>query len=103
VSLFGVRIGGQAVSNLLKLPFWSDQDLPPSSREIPKSKEYNMSAPAIAIPRSVQQKTKIQDPPQQDIAKLAHSLWEERGMPDGSAEEDWIEAERRLRANSFLR
>jgi hypothetical protein len=56
-----------------------------------------MSAPAIAIPPSVQRKERSQDPSQQDIAKLAYALWEERGMPDGSAEEDWIEAERRLR------
>jgi len=56
-----------------------------------------MSAPAIAPPGSVQRKAKNQGPSQQDIAKLAHALWEERGMPDGSAEEDWIEAVRQLR------
>jgi hypothetical protein len=56
-----------------------------------------MSAPAIAPPGSVQRKGKNQNPSQQDIAKLAYALWEERGMPEGSAEEDWIEAERQLR------
>ena len=56
-----------------------------------------MSAPAIPIPRSVQRKEGGQNPSQQDIAKLAYALWEERGMPSGSAKEDWIEAERRLR------
>jgi len=57
-----------------------------------------MSASAIAQqPGSVQRKIKIQDPSQQDVAKLAYALWEERGMPDGSAEEDWIQAERQLR------
>lgn len=30
------------------------------------------------------------------IAKLAHALWEARGGGDGSAEQDWLEAERRL-------
>jgi hypothetical protein len=30
------------------------------------------------------------------IRELAHRLWEERGRPDGSAEDDWLEAERRL-------
>jgi hypothetical protein len=58
-----------------------------------------MSAPAISLPRSIQRKEKIQNPSQQDIAKLAYALWEERGMPNESAEEDWIEAERRLRGN----
>ena len=36
-------------------------------------KEYNMSAPATALPRSVQRKEKNQDPSQQDIAKLAYA------------------------------
>jgi hypothetical protein len=57
-----------------------------------------MSASATAQqPGSVQRSKKIQDPSQQDIAKLAYALWQERGVPDGSAKEDWIEAERRLR------
>jgi hypothetical protein len=30
------------------------------------------------------------------IRELAHQLWEERGKPEGSAEDDWLEAERRL-------
>jgi len=36
------------------------------------------------------------NPPQQDIAKLAYALWQQRGCPEGSAEYDWIEAEREL-------
>jgi hypothetical protein len=31
-----------------------------------------------------------------EIARLAHALWEERGCGDGFAEQDWLEAERRL-------
>lgn len=37
-----------------------------------------------------------------DVGKqreLAYRLWEERGKPDGRAEEDWFEAERRLRSD----
>jgi hypothetical protein len=30
------------------------------------------------------------------IEKLAHALWEERGCPIGSPEEDWFRAEREL-------
>ena len=30
------------------------------------------------------------------IAKLAYQLWEERGRPLGSSEEDWFRAEREL-------
>jgi hypothetical protein len=35
-------------------------------------------------------------PPHEDIAVLAYSYWVERGQPDGSAEEDWLRAEREL-------
>jgi hypothetical protein len=35
-------------------------------------------------------------PSHDDIAKLAHALWEARGGGDGGAEEDWLEAERQL-------
>lgn len=35
-------------------------------------------------------------PGHEDIAVLAYSYWLERGQPDGSAEEDWLRAEREL-------
>ncbi len=35
-----------------------------------------------------------------DIAILAYRLWEERGCPVGSPEQDWLEAERRLKAEA---
>jgi Protein of unknown function (DUF2934) len=33
---------------------------------------------------------------QEDLAKLAYALWEQRGCPYGSPEVDWLEAERNL-------
>jgi len=33
-----------------------------------------------------------------DIAVLAYLLWEQRGCPIGSPEEDWLKAEEQLRA-----
>jgi hypothetical protein len=33
-----------------------------------------------------------------DIAELAHSLWQARGCPEGSAEEDWFHAAHELRS-----
>ena len=33
----------------------------------------------------------------EDIARLAYTLWEARGGGQGSADEDWLEAERQLR------
>jgi len=34
----------------------------------------------------------------EDIARLAYSYWEARGGEGGSPEEDWLQAERQLRA-----
>jgi Protein of unknown function (DUF2934) len=34
-----------------------------------------------------------------DIAALARAIWESKGCPSGSHEEDWFEAERKLRTN----
>jgi hypothetical protein len=57
-----------------------------------------MSAPAIAVPGSVQrQETKLQpetiSSQQEDIANLAYGLCQQRGCPEGSSEEDWLQAE----------
>ena len=34
----------------------------------------------------------------EDIATLAHALWQARGCPEGSPEEDWFHAVQELRA-----
>ena len=34
----------------------------------------------------------------QDIATLAHQLWQERGCPEGSSQEDWFQAAEELRS-----
>jgi hypothetical protein len=35
-----------------------------------------------------------------DIAALAHELWQARGCPDGSPEKDWFEAVKELRSRA---
>ncbi len=35
-----------------------------------------------------------------DLAALAHELWQARGCPDGSPEEDWFHAAEQLRSRS---
>ena len=35
-------------------------------------------------------------PAYEDIALLAYALWQERGCPAGSSEEDWFRAEQEL-------
>ena len=37
---------------------------------------------------------------EQDIANIAYQRWLDRGCPEGSAEEDWYEAERELKSRS---
>jgi hypothetical protein len=71
-----------------------------------------MSAPTIAVPGSVQRNQTItpsgndttlpqqQQQQQQEIANLAYALWQRRGSPDGSPEQDWQEAERILQTQS---
>jgi hypothetical protein len=38
-----------------------------------------------------------QDFSHERCSELAYSLWHQRGCPEGSADEDWFEAERQLR------
>jgi hypothetical protein len=36
----------------------------------------------------------------EEVARLAYSLWEARGSPDGSPERDWFQAEAELKARA---
>src|SRR5882757_5932768 len=38
-------------------------------------------------------------PEHRSIAELAYRLWQARGCPDGTAEQDWLEAEKQLQAS----
>lgn len=40
--------------------------------------------------------TGLRTPTHEEINRLAHQIWEERGRPSGCEEEHWHEAERRL-------
>jgi len=68
-----------------------------------------MSSPRLAIPESSQQSSQLQgvaerqphqqiydNVQQQAIANLAYELWQQRGCPQGSPEEDWDRAEQLL-------
>jgi hypothetical protein len=37
-------------------------------------------------------------PEQKSIGELAYLLWQSRGCPEGTAEQDWLDAEKQLRA-----
>ena len=59
------------------------------------SLQRTTQAPDSAKPGSASVSTR--DLPTHDqIAQLAYQLWEERGRPEGSAEEDWLRAEKQL-------
>jgi hypothetical protein len=38
-----------------------------------------------------------------DIAALAYELWQARGCPDGSSQEDWFHASEKLRKRTYAR
>ncbi len=56
-----------------------------------------MSAFAIAKLHSIERETTQPEPQSEaqrlEIAKLAYALWQHRGCGEGSAEQDWLEAE----------
>jgi hypothetical protein len=64
-----------------------------TKRKAPKSSP----APPESITTPVQQRTES-SPAQEQIALKAYLLWEERGRPFGSAEEDWFRAKEQLGA-----
>ena len=39
----------------------------------------------------------------EEIAALAHKLWQARGCPEGSPEEDWFHAAEQLRSRTYTR
>ena len=49
---------------------------------------------SIVVPESADR------PTSEEIANLAYALWQERGCPDGSPEEDWYDAEFRLSSST---
>jgi Protein of unknown function (DUF2934) len=55
----------------------------------------DMSKPAVTAGAS--QSHVSEASPQEDIARLAYALWQQRGCPNGSAEFDWFAAEEKLR------
>lgn len=53
-----------------------------------------------AVAPQVQPESTGDGPTQEEIAALAHSLWEARGCPSGTPDEDWFNAERTLKAKA---
>jgi hypothetical protein len=49
-----------------------------------------------AAQRGAETQSEPQISQQENIASLAYALWQQRGCPQGSSEQDWLEAEQRL-------
>jgi len=43
-----------------------------------------------------------EEPTYEEISALAYSLWEQRGCPAGSPEEDWFKAEQELKEATLV-
>ncbi|MGI9071400.1 MAG: DUF2934 domain-containing protein [Bryobacteraceae bacterium] len=54
----------------------------------------NTNKPTVTARASQSQVS--EDSMQEDIAKLAYALWQQRGCPSGSAEFDWFAAQEKL-------
>ena len=59
----------------------------------------NEATKQAAAPR-VQANSTGTGPAHEEIAALAYSLWQARGCPEGTPEEDWLSAERTLKHKS---
>jgi hypothetical protein len=69
----------------------------PQAQRARKKRTAGVAPPPYAGPAQSAQQTS-EAIPEEEIARLAHSYWEARGCQGGSAEEDWLRAERELRA-----
>jgi Protein of unknown function (DUF2934) len=68
-----------------------------SSSEAPKPSDLDNGRLAYALWQQLPASESISP---NAIAQLAYALWQQRGCPAGSAEQDWLEAEQKLRASS---
>lgn len=53
-----------------------------------------------AVAQPVQQNSTARAPTQEEVAVLAYSLWQARGCPVGTPDEDWFSAESRLKVKT---
>ena len=71
----------------------------PKAGAAPKAKAAAKSAEAAGVPEAAAAVAKVAPwPTHQQIAELAHKYFAERGWKHGHHEQDWLRAERELRA-----
>ena len=69
---------------------------PTPRRRVAHRKPAAEVATANTLEQITQEQIKQEQVAREDIARLAYALWEERGMPEGTSEEDWFCAEQQL-------
>ncbi|HEX3746264.1 MAG TPA: DUF2934 domain-containing protein [Bryobacteraceae bacterium] len=61
-----------------------------------KSKAHLMHRGIDRTAAKITPKAESVNRPENEVATLAYSYWQQRGCPDGCPEEDWFRAEREL-------
>lgn len=68
--------------------------------ETPQPESANAASPITLNQASTPPGEAVQALPDEEIARKAYALWESRGKPFGSPEEDWYRAMQELRASA---
>ena len=68
------------------------------SKRSPATSNTDRLEPVGATAEVASTRSRAADLAEQDVADLAYQRWVERGCPQGSAEEDWFQAEHELRS-----
>ena len=100
------KIADESISPVSEISAVSEgTSKPRTSRSSKLKKETSETGPAkhrkVSAPEPVATAPVITTPSHDEIAKLAYSYWIARGYTHGSPEEDWLRAERELRAKSL--
>jgi hypothetical protein len=69
----------------------------PAKRRAPRAKVSESMAPEISSSNPARMAAPDSIVNREAVARLAYSYWEARGYVGGSAEEDWLRAEREIR------
>ncbi len=74
---------------------------PATSKRVKRTAPVVAEAPVAAVEAPVTQPIPTK-PTEEQISYLAYSYWQARGCQGGSPEEDWLRAERELKASAAI-
>ena len=73
----------------------------PPAPQTTRSRAKAATDGAAATRQETRERPTAAEPSREDIAQLAYLFWQARGSRDGSADEDWLRAERELRQQAL--